>query len=1116
MEQEQQASDGSYFDAFVGPQLEPGEEYSATELDDLYCTGPADPEATYQAFGHYTEDGESVEEYEEEEEQEAECAEEEQNLVEITPEEQAEIDAQHGSETPGNHVEITPDERAELDRLHRGGLSVDDSYDDATKLRLEQEKKKKEDAAGTPSKEASDPKNTASGTHKTGTETDTAKHEAELKGGVHQSGASGGLDVKTEEKTETGTSHMKGGGDVKVSSNGGEMNLSVGGGSHKVDHADAEKREAKEALERYEFEKKKANGEIDKNAKFEPSEDAKQQTAPGSSTKVTSGGAWDKDKGGSGNLSVDNERTNADGTKTNIGGSAKLGYKEGEGHNGAGSLNVKHTDKDGKTIGGGASVEVDKNGVNAKVNGEYKGVGGGVEVIAKDGENGMRGDVKAGSDTVSVKVEGGKVAKFSPVSKLPNGAFTVTYTVTSNIGGGVSANTDPKAAGAKAGGGVNGSSTSQVAMTKVFATEAEAIAFRTAQNAAEPSFPTSAGDASALKPGEKVVMGDSSTFGIDASVGGQYGSVGGGHSTGKSERTSVEMLEGNAVFAERTAVMDSTGKLSYTAPGGLAGVSGSNTDTKTVRTKIKVELGTDAAPNEAGRAAYARFMEDGCVVPPAQTISTTTSNGTKKGREINLGPVKGFEISEYNDSTTHDEKGKLEESTGERQRGWELKILDAGGSYGTKLEALQRNDDDAQRAFVVTSTVKQTGAYDSITKLNDATNMGIKTSNELEGLKASGTWEAQSVMDPAGVDQFVKQVQDGKYNPQLIDNGKGQAADYTHTYFAAGDNLKKALSEAGDDKDAQRRALAKFVAEGGEDAVAQMRAMGGTGGEFFMTLKNEKGEPDPNFNGVQGRLEVESQIASLQARSESGDADPAQLLQDIKALQAKARGRVTSITPERYPDLPPNLMQQEISRSKGDLDRLEALTKPLREKVKNVRLSKLDPAERAARAKQTESEATHDLDGIEVPKSDLNSLFDLPKTDPLMMQGIMFKRLAGVKAGAEKERATARARQRIHAGVGGTHSRRPRDRIGDRSDMGAKNYADADSRVASGHMAFDGGCTQETVAHGMPETDDASINASVTCINTAITFFDQAKIHFSSAIETYDGLSTANPDEHLG
>ena len=94
MEQEQQASDGSYFDAFVGPQLEPGEEYSATELDDLYCTGPADPEATYQAFGHYTEDGESVEEYEEEEEQEAECAEEEQNLVEITPEEQAEIDAQ--------------------------------------------------------------------------------------------------------------------------------------------------------------------------------------------------------------------------------------------------------------------------------------------------------------------------------------------------------------------------------------------------------------------------------------------------------------------------------------------------------------------------------------------------------------------------------------------------------------------------------------------------------------------------------------------------------------------------------------------------------------------------------------------------------------------------------------------------------------------------------------------------------------------------------------------------------------------------------------------------------------------------------------------------------------
>ncbi|MGE0402761.1 MAG: hypothetical protein AB7T06_39015, partial [Kofleriaceae bacterium] len=917
--------------------------------------------------------------------------------------------------------------------------------------------------------------------------------------------------------TETGTSHMKGGAELKVNDKGGEGSVSIGGGSHQVDNADAEKRRKKEADELLEFEQKKARGEIDKDAKFEPSEDAKQKTAPGSSTTVKTGGGYNKDTGGYGQLDVNNERTNPDGTKTNIGGGAKFGHGP-DGYNGGGSLDVNHTTKDGKNIGGGASFEADSKGVNAKAKAEYKGVGGGIEVISKDGEDGMRGNAKGGSDTFSVAVSGGKVAKFTAPSKLPNGTYAVTCTVTAD--GSVSAgmSSDPKAQGTKLGGSVSGSGSQAIATTRVFASEAEALAFRTAENAGDPTFPESANQASTLKPGEKVVMTDSRGGAVEGSIGGTYGSVGGGMSGSNTERTSVEMLEGNTVFAERTGIVDDTGKLTYTAPGGLAGISGSNTVSKTTRTKIKVELGSDAAPNEAGRAAYAQFMADGTVVPPAQVVSKTTSDGTQSGREINLGPVKGFEIQKVDDGVTYDEEGKLEHTSGERSRGWEIKSLGMGGSYSTKLEALQRNDDDDKRAYVATSTVKQTDAYDSLRRLNDVAGGGIRGEEELKGLKASGTWEVQSVLAPEAVDQFVTEVQKGNYNPNLVTTKSGKVEGSTRNYFSAGDNLQEALKEAGDDKDKQRLALAKFVAEGGEQAMDQVKALGGASDEVFVTLKNDKDEVDPNFQGIQGRLDVESKIAALQSRSESGDADPAQLLQDIKALQTRARMRIATITPERYPDLPPGVMKTEVGRSQGDLDRLEALAGPLREKVKNDRLAKLDPAERAARAKQTELGAELEMD-IDDPMAQggMIGLMGAAKTDPIMKQGIMFKRLATAKAGAEKERATVRGAQKAHTGAGWKMtSRRPRDRIADSNDVYARDYVNADSTTATGHMQFENGCTQEAIAHAMPESDDASINASITIINTAIMWFDQAKASFSDAIQNYGSISAANPDEGIG
>ncbi|MGE3768087.1 MAG: hypothetical protein AB7L94_37895, partial [Kofleriaceae bacterium] len=67
VEHEEQSCDPTYEDmAIVGPwapETEEGEEYQ-TEYDDMYCTGGGDPAASYEAFGHYTEDGEWVEDEE--------------------------------------------------------------------------------------------------------------------------------------------------------------------------------------------------------------------------------------------------------------------------------------------------------------------------------------------------------------------------------------------------------------------------------------------------------------------------------------------------------------------------------------------------------------------------------------------------------------------------------------------------------------------------------------------------------------------------------------------------------------------------------------------------------------------------------------------------------------------------------------------------------------------------------------------------------------------------------------------------------------------------------------------------------------------------------------------
>ncbi|MGE0399576.1 MAG: hypothetical protein AB7T06_22870 [Kofleriaceae bacterium] len=929
------------------------------------------------------------------------------------------------------------------------------------------------------------------------------KSDAKRSGTKFETG--NGFETKAEQKTEDGKDHVKGGASVKVTDSGGEGSLEIGGGSHQVDHAKEEERQKKENAEYLEFLKKKERGEVPQDAKFKPSDEAKEKPAPGSSTKVKTTGGWDAETGGHGGAGAERDTTNADGSKTKT--SAGVKYSEGpDGPSVSVEGGVSRKDADGKTKpGGGAGVEVNKDGVVVKANAEIDKGGANVEITSKDGEDGIKGGAKGGTDAVKFSLSGGYVVKFSAPAKLPGGKYAVTYTITKDVGGSVSAS-DPKGAGMKVGGSASLSDKTVVSVTKVFGSEEEALAFRKAESVGERSFPESAAQVATMKAGEKFVLTESNTQGVDASAGGQYGSAGAGASSTTGERTSVEMNADHSVFAERTATVDETGKLSYTAPGGLAGISGANTTKKTVRTRIKVDLGSEENPNQAGRDAYNAFIASGIVSEPAQVVSRTTSDGKQTGREINLGPVKGFEISEVTESVTYDEDGKLEESTGERQRGWEIKMLGLKGKYGTKLEAIQRNDDDAKRAYMVTSTVEQQSAYDSMRRLNDVAGGGIRGEEELQGMKASGKWEVQSAMDPAAVDQFVAQVQKGNYNPQLVTDKDGKVSDSTKNYFAAGDDLKKALKEAGADKDKQRQALAQFVADGGEDAVAQMKALGGADNEVFVTLRDDKDKVDPNFRGIEGRLEMESLIARLQARAEKGNSDPQLLLTEIKAASANVRTRINTITPERYPDLPPGVMATEIGRSRKDLERLDALAAPLRSAVNDQRLAKLTPEERASREKQTELEA--ELSEISGGGGG--------KVDPALRQAAKMKQMATAKAAAEKERTAARAAQKKHTGAGyKSTSRRPRDRIADSDDRWAQLYTQADAEVSAGHATFLTACAQETMAFAMPENSDENIDTATGVVGMAIDLFTAAKSSFTSGIASYSAIATGNPNDEL-
>jgi hypothetical protein len=933
--------------------------------------------------------------------------------------------------------------------------------------------------------------------HELGTTDDgDVKGKTKISGGAGEGKLVGGGEHEKDEVDRDAGTHTRTttGVEAKIGADGGGVQISSGGKKETGYDVDTERKEidAHHEEQRDRAERGVLPGEPDLNKPPAPKKDVPKYD---SREHKSTGGVGVDEKGVSVNSGHEVTDTKADGSSTSKGSNVKLGVdKDG---NPSTEVSAKYgtKSKDGKELNVDGSLAVDKDGVTAKgsVGNEKLTVGG--EYVDKEGETTVKGNVKIGDKEKSVTVGGGTTIKFQPPVELPSGKFAVTYSVAEEANAGGSAGKGGKSVG----GSLEGSRT--LIVTKVFDSAAEAEAFRAKESAGDVALPTTASAAAGLQPGERIAEGSSEGIGVKGSVGNDSAKIGANVGAKKGEETAVEMGHGGFVTVERTFSNELSAGGSV---GNVVSVGGKETFKNLKMIKIRVPLGTEEKPDERGRAAYDAFLASGAVNPPAETIATTDMSGRTSGREISVGPLTIMNTSEVRDTTTYTEEGKTEESLGKRTRGYklDLPIIGGEGEYSSSMRAIEVNDEE--RGYLLSSEVKLEGAHDTSHELARATGTKERSETDIgEDTRSSGKWRVESAMSPDAADRFVAKVKSGEFDPRFGTTKAGT------TVTGPGERLQEAIAEAGDDPDLQRKALAKFVAEGGEDAIRQLRRYGGGKEEYFLTLTDDKGEPDPMFRGVEGRIEMEAKIADCEAQAASATEDPGLALMRVKSVMSEARARVAIITPERYPDLPPELLQAEKARSQGDLARLDRLLVGLKKATaeKRVKEQALSPEERAELLAERRLTEPGQVERKEIDEK-LAGKVDDPGPEQAAEEASMRvekeRAAAHMKAARAGRERHSRVNQNAHRGI----RRELEEDYGD-------SYASADESFADGVKLWQAACIMENLALTMPESTPEQVRASLGVFNQAAHMFISAGGRFSNTATALKYVQKSNNDGRL-
>jgi hypothetical protein len=331
------------------------------------------------------------------------------------------------------------------------------------------------------------------------------------------------------------------------------------------------------------------------------------------------------------------------------------------------------------------------------------------------------------------------------------------------------------------------------------------------------------------------------------------------------------------------------------------GVHGSHTDMGAV--KVKFDLS-----NEADKEAYNTYVNTG-EVPAAKlddVISQTTGYSNNTGTDVAAFGGSLAMDNTVGETTTLTEGHKVETATGTESMNLTVPFL---GHYNNAQTLEATEVDDTERLFVARTDFDTNSALDAAKGLARAT--GTEYNPHIEGeTTGSGDWSVTETFTDQQVQDYVSLIQAGDFDAR-------SGTDAINNDFAVA--LAEDIKNAGDDQDAIRLALARYVAEGGTDAFSQMRANMGAPDQHVQL------EGDEYFTGLDGHLQMEQRVKALESQAANPGSDVAVLSAEARILRAELNEKLGVITDySKYRELPNELRVTEEKRTKGMLARVEA------------------------------------------------------------------------------------------------------------------------------------------------------------------------------------------------
>lgn len=519
---------------------------------------------------------------------------------------------------------------------------------------------------------------------------------------------------------------------------------------------------------------------------------------------------------------------------------------------------------------------------------------GGYIHISDEGKvDGGGGNISIGSDRTTVTVGGGvRITARSPV--LEDGNYVVIWenSATSSLGAGYKRGFAGGSASFSRSGGISGQ--------RIFASREEAQAFYDSKAWARISLD----DASQFSEGETATKTSGGQFNPGGTINLNGVSVGASISIGKGQSVEVTGLTQHQISVRITDYSILGGSLTLGAPG--IGMSGGLQQTTTTGQIANFDLNT-----VEGRIAFDYLCEVGRLPNSGFTlVGNLSGKSDTESTGLNLGIASLTGTNTTAEIAVFDSEGRplAEQRTGTQSTN--LRVPGAGNFSKSHLMASSENVKTGERSYSTTITVSSSSTKDVNRALAESTgyHYSDKASRQLEN-QSSRQWEVISTFTESQIRLLMQAMIKGHFNYYLLIYQAGHGKEFMDAVKRAGTNM-----------DEVDRAISEFISETGSRGLLLICQTIGVRPIFNLRLTGDK-----YMTGEQGHTKLAERMATFETRLASSGNIRALGIEISKEYSAQ-QARLTAImNPELYPDLPHELRQKEVERSKAEIIRLSGL-----------------------------------------------------------------------------------------------------------------------------------------------------------------------------------------------